>query len=420
MPSDQDRGGSRLARKLGLLDAVVLGLGAMIGAGVFAVFGPAARVAGAGLLWGLVLAAVVAFANATSSAQLAARFPEAGGTYVYAGRMIGPFWGYLAGWGFVVGKIASLGAMALTVGHYALPEYPRLAAMVAVIFMAAVNYRGVEKTAGMTRVIVAVVVSVLVLVVILSLSAEGADVGNLAAPTTFDGVLRSAGLLFFAFAGYARIATLGEEVVDPEGVIPRAIPMALGITLVVYLAVAAGALAAVGPEALADSSAPLATAAESAGEWVVPVVRVGATVAALGVLLSLLAGVSRTIFAMARDGHLPAPLGHVHRVHRTPHKAEVVAAVIVVGVVISTDLTQAIGFSAFAVLFYYFLANLSALRQPETDRRWPRWLQLVGLAGCAALAVSLPAGAILWGSVTLVYGALVWWLRSARSRPSPR
>lgn len=196
--------------------------------------------------------------------------------------------------------------------------------------------------------------------------------------------------------------------------------MALGITLVVYLAVAAGALAAVGPEALADSSAPLATAAESAGEWVVPVVRVGATVAALGVLLSLLAGVSRTIFAMARDGHLPAPLGHVHRVHRTPHKAEVVAAVIVVGVVISTDLTQAIGFSAFAVLFYYFLANLSVLRQPETDRRWPRWLQLVGLAGCAALAVSLPAGAILWGSVTLVYGALVWWLRSARSRPSPR
>ncbi|HEX6946345.1 MAG TPA: amino acid permease [Acidimicrobiia bacterium] len=421
MPSESDGGESRLARKLGLSDAVTIGLGAMVGSGIFAVLGPAAEAAGPGLLAGLAVAAVIAYANATSSAQLAARFPEAGGTYVYAGRMIGPFWGYLAGWGFVVGKIASLSVMALTVGNYAFPDQPRVAAVVAVVVMTVINYRGVEKTARATRVIVVLVLAVLALVVVLAFGAETADVGNLVGETTPLGVLRSAGLLFFAFAGYARIATLGEEVTDPRRVIPRAIPLALVITLGVYVAVAAGALAAVGAEALASSAAPLATAVGSAGSWVGPAVRVGATVASLGVLLSLLAGVSRTMFAMARDGHLPVVLGRVHPRHQTPYWAEVVAAVVVLGVVLSWDLARAVGFSAFNVLVYYGLANLSAFRQTDADRRWPRWLQIVGLVGCGILAGSLPLSSIVWGVATLAYGAFVWWLRhrSVRRGASP-
>ena len=254
---------SRLARHLGLGDAVTIGLGSMIGAGVFAAVGPAALAAGSGLLIGLLIAAVVAFCNATSSAALAAVHPASGGTYVYGREHLGPFWGYLAGWGFVVGKLASCAAVALTVGAYAAPSVQRPVAIAAVVALTTVNLRGVRKTAALTRIIVAIVLAALALVV------AGALLGGQASTSRFGslgeggvvGILQSAGVLFFAFAGYARIATLGEEVVDPARTIPRAIPIALGITLVVYAIVAVSALAAVGPEALAGSDAPLATAA---------------------------------------------------------------------------------------------------------------------------------------------------------------
>ncbi|HSP59438.1 MAG TPA: amino acid permease, partial [Ornithinimicrobium sp.] len=144
-----------LARRLGTTDAVVLGLGSMIGAGVFAAFAPAARVAGAGLLVGLALAALVAYANATSSAQLAAQYPTSGGTYVYGRERLGPWWGFVAGWGFVVGKTASCAAMALTFAAYAAPPgWERPVAVAAVAALATVNYHGVTRTAGLTRILV--------------------------------------------------------------------------------------------------------------------------------------------------------------------------------------------------------------------------------------------------------------------------
>src|SRR3982750_4077347 len=118
-----------LRRRLTLADAVVVGLGAMIGAGVFTAFAPAAAAAGAGLLPALAVAAVVAWCNATSSARLAARYPESGGSYVYGRERLGPFWGYLAGWSFVVGKTASCAAMALTVGAYLWPPHPHVVAV---------------------------------------------------------------------------------------------------------------------------------------------------------------------------------------------------------------------------------------------------------------------------------------------------
>jgi len=244
---------SRLDRRLGVGDAVTIGLGSMIGAGVFAAFGPAAEAAGAGLLIGLIIAAAVAYCNATSSAQLAATYPASGGTYVYGRARLGPFWGFLAGWGFVAGKLASCAAIALTFGAYAAPSWQRPLAIAAVIALTTVNVLGVRKTALLTRVIVAVVLGALALVVAGTLfggSASASHLDDLGAGGV-GGVLRSAGLLFFAFAGYARIATLGEEVKDPAHTIPIAIPRALGITLAVYAIVAVSALAAVGPDVLA-------------------------------------------------------------------------------------------------------------------------------------------------------------------------
>lgn len=405
---------SRLARRLGVFDAVALGMGSMIGAGIFAALGPAAAAAGSGLLVGLALAALVAYANATSSAQLAAVYPEAGGTYVYGRETLGPFWGYLAGWGFVVGKTASLSAMALTVGAYAFPGYERPIAIAAVVLMAAVNYVGVQKTANLTKVIVALVLVALAVVVVATLGSPTTGFDNLSDLTAggVGGILQAAGLLFFAFAGYARIATLGEEVTDPTRTIPRAIPLALGITLAIYAIVAISALLAVGPEVLADSNAPLAAAAGGGLSWAVPLVRVGGTIAALGVLLSLLAGVSRTGFAMARNHELPSWLGAVHPRHRTPYRAELLVAAVIIVVVSVADLRGAIGFSSFAVLTYYAIANASAFTQPDGERRWPRWLQVVGVAGCALLAFSLPLASIIGGAAVLALGALVWLIRN--------
>lgn len=401
---------SRLARRLGVRDAVVIGLGSMIGAGVFSAIGPAAGAAGSGLLIGLAIAAAVAYCNATSSAALAAVYPASGGTYVYGRARLGPIWGYLAGWGFVVGKTASCAAMALTVGAYMAPSWQRPIAVGTVVALTAVNYRGVHKTAALTRLIVALVLAALAVVVVGALFGGQADTANFGELTSggVSGVLQSAGLLFFAFAGYARIATLGEEVTDPAHTIPKAIPLALGITLVVYAVVAVSALAAVGPAALADSDAPLATAV-SAGDLdaLVPVVRIGGAIAALGVLLSLIVGVSRTTFAMAADRELPGWLDAVHPAHRVPHRAELAVGVVVAVLVTVTDLRHAIGFSSFCVLTYYAIANASAWTLPPEQRRWPRALAAVGVVGCATLAVTLPLASVIAGAGVLAAGILI-------------
>ena len=399
-----------LARRLSTTDAVVVGLGAMLGAGVFSAFGPAAAVAGSGLLVGLGIAAVVAYCNAAASAQLAAVYPVSGGTYVYGRERLGPTWGFVAGWGFVIGKTASCAAMALTFGAYAVegPEWAqRLLGLAAVLVLTAANYRGVGKTALLTRVLVVATLAVLGLVVVLalsggSMSADHLDGWSSAGP--YD-VLQAAGLLFFAFAGYARIATLGEEVRDPSRAIPRAILVALAIVVVVYAAVGVSVLLASGPEAIADSTAPLATAVDVAGAaWAEPVVRVGAAVASLGALLVLIAGVGRTSLAMAREGDLPRVLDAVHPRFRVPHHAELAVAAVVGVLVLTVDLRGVIGFSSFGVLTYYAIANASAYTQPAEQRRWSRGWNVLGLSGCAVLAVTLPPSAVAIGAGMLAVG----------------
>jgi APA family basic amino acid/polyamine antiporter len=414
---------SRLARRLGLTDAVMIGLGSMIGAGVFAAIGPAAEAARAGLLLGLVIAAFVAYCNATSSAQLAAIYPESGGAYVYGQRRLGPLWGFLAGWGFVVGKLASCATMALTFASYAAPPVARPLAVGAVAALTIVNYFGVKKTALLTRVIVTVVLTSLAVVVAAVLFGGEMAVGRLWPLTGAGpyGILQAAGLLFFAFAGYARLATLGEEVIDPARTIPRAIPLALGITLLVYAAVAVSALLAVDAAVLAKTSAPLAAAVE-AGRLAAlsPAVRIGATLASLGVLLSLIVGVSRTVFAMASNHDLPGFFAAVHPRYRVPHRAEIGVGLLVAVVAALADIRSAIGFSSFTVLTYYAVANASAFTLPASQRRWPRGLAVAGLLGCAVLAFSLPVASVVGGSVLLLAGVAVFMVRRRLHAEEPR
>jgi basic amino acid/polyamine antiporter, APA family len=397
---------------------VIIGLGSMIGAGIFVALGPAAAAAGSGLLIGLALAAVVAYCNATSSARLAALYPQSGGTYVYGRERLGEFWGHAAGWSFIVGKTASCAAMALTVGVYAWPEAAHAVAVGAVLALTAINYAGVQKSALATRIIVSTVLAVLAVVVV-TLSGAG-ETARLSISGDVDvwGVLQAAGLLFFAFAGYARIATLGEEVRDPARTIPRAIPLALGIALLVYGVVAVPVLAVLGSSGLASATAPLADAVSAAGHpELVPLVREGAAIAALGSLLALVLGVSRTTLAMARDRHLPHALAAVHPRFGGPHRAELAVGVIVAVLAAFVDVRGAIGFSSFAVLIYYAIANASAW----TLRPARRVLPGLGLAGCLVLAFTLPAASVLSGSAVIAVGALLYFRpRRAPGTPAPQ
>lgn len=412
-----------LARRLNTFDAVVIGLGSMIGAGVFAAFTPAAQAAGSGLLIGLAVAAAVAYCNATASAQLAAQYPTSGGTYVYGRERLGQWPGFLAGWGFVIGKTASSAAMALTFAAYAAPQgWERQVAIAAVLLLAAVNYRGVTRTAALTRIIVVAVLAALAVVVAACWGPGTADPlrlvdGGLLSHGWY-GILQSAGLLFFAFAGYARIATMGEEVISPRKTIPRAIVIALAIAVAVYAVIAVSILAVLGPGGIAATPAPLA-AAVSAGSWVwaAPIVRAGAALASLGALLALIAGLGRTSLAMAREADLPRWLAAVHPRFKVPHRAEMVLAVVICLIISVADLRGAIGFSSFGVLIYYLVANVAAYTQSGENRRYPRALQLAGAIACVVLVATLPVESVLAGLAMFAVGVVYRLARLRLGRP---
>ncbi|MFI7495474.1 APC family permease [Kocuria sp. M4R2S49] len=416
-----------LARRLGTLDAAVIGVGSMVGAGVFVAFAPAAAFAGPWLPPALLLAAVVAWCNATSTAQLAAVHPASGGTYVYANRQLGPWPGFVAGWGFVTGKTASAAAMALTFGLYAAEltgaddAGARLLAVAAVLGLTAVNLGGVSRTARLTKLLVAPVLVVLLALVVLLFAGTGPAAGGSGAggastengqgwdgavwDGTAWGVLPAAGTLFFAFAGYARVATMGEEVRDPARTIPRAVLGALAFTLLLYGLLGLGLLRFLGVDRLAAATAPLLDVVRGTGWAAGPatagavVVTAAAALATLGALLALVAGISRTALAMARERDLPGPLGAVSERHRVPWAAELAVAGLVVVLVLIGDVRTVIGFSSFGVLVYYALANLSALTLEQRPGWAPRAVNALGLVGCLVLAFTLP-----WQSVVTMLG----------------
>ena len=312
-----------LRRDLGLFDAVGVGLGAIIGAGIFVVTGVAASVAGPAFIVGLLIAGVAATCNALSSAELAARYPQSGGTYEYGYRLLHPLLGFSAGWMFLASKLAAGGTVALGFGSYFSKLVPsvsaREAAVVAAMLLTFANLLGIKKAGRLNLFIVCVTLLALLAFVVVGIPSF--DMTNLHpfAPNGIAGIAEAAALLFFAYTGYARIATLGEEVHEPRKTIPRAVTITIIVSVVLYLAVAIVAVGAVGSEALAASSSPLEFAAGAFGvTWLVWVIAIGATTAMLGVLLSQIVGLSRMMFAMARRNDLPNILDHTSKRFAVP------------------------------------------------------------------------------------------------------
>lgn len=432
-PKDRALSTTALERRLDLKDAVVIGLSSMVGGGVFVSLGAAADIAGPLTLAAVMVAAVVALGNATSTAQLAAQYPSSGGTYVYGRRQLGPWWGFLAGWCFVIGKTASAAAMALVVAAYLVPAAFELPAAVAlVVLMTAVNLVGITRTTRLATILVSIALLALAattgrLLWAVAASGEwslaggpggllGAAVGRVGGEpgslTVVLTVAQAAAIMFFAFAGYARVATLGEEVRDPRRTIPAAILWALGLVFVLYLVLGA-VLLLVGPPATDDGlwgPAPFLTALRGVGAgagWQL-IITIGAAAASAGALLSLVAGISRTALSMAREGDLPRALAAVDAKHSVPRRAQIVIGVaVIIMVLVANQPLFAIAGSSFGVLLYYAVANLAAWTQTGEYRRYPRVLQAVGLVGCVLLVLSLPPVTVLSGVVLIVAGVLV-------------
>lgn len=379
---------SRLHRALGTRAATIVGLGAMLGTGVFAVWTPAYALAGPWLLVGLGIAGAVAILNAVSTVRLARVLPESGGAYAYGRAFIGRPAALIAGYAFVIGKSASAGAAALTIGAYAWPGYERAVGLVAVAAALAIDLRGIVRSVRVSAVLVALVIAALGALAVAWWSTQSTAMPSAAgAPGAVD-LLAASGLLFVAFAGYARITVLGEEVRDPARTIPRAVIASFAIVIVVYAVIALIVVAAAG-SGVTLSPAPLTDIARaSAGEWLTVVMRIGAVIAAGAVLLSLLAGVGRTLFAMADRGDAPRALAAVSERTRAPYRAEIAAAVLATLVVLVGGIGFALGLSAATVMTYYAVAHVASWRQGA------RLVPLAGLALCTALTVALVVAAV--------------------------
>ena len=398
-----------LLRSLTLKDAVGVGLGAIIGAGIFVVTGIAAGVSGPAFLIGLLIAGIIATFNALSSAQLAAVYPNSGGTYEYGYILLNSTFGFSAGWMFLISKLASAGVVAIGFGSYFYQLFPLgsplIFSVLAVFFLTFANIFGIKKAGILNLIIVAVTVFSL-----LYLAASGIPeikIQNFKpfSPFGISGIAEAAALLFFAFTGYARIATLAEEVVEPKKTIPRAIIITIVSSIILYTLISFVAIGIIGAENMAKSTSPLQEVANALSTTgIKSVITVGASTAMLGVLLSQILGISRMMLAMARRKDLPPVFERIHSRFRVPHVGIIFTGFIILILTLVGSFEFIVRAATFTILLYYSITNIAAIRQPEEDRMYSKIIPILGLIGCLAMAISLPLNVIISGCGLLIVG----------------
>jgi len=388
-----------LKREIGLFGTVLLGLGSMLGSGVFVSIALAETMIGTWVLPAIMLAAALAGCNALSSAQLAASHPRAGGTYEYGHVYVSPEAGFLAGLAFLMAKGASAATAALAFAAYvdafaplALPRVPVAIALVAVL--ASLVLAGLRRANWLNAAIVAFVVAALTwLIVSASLLPAEAALSFTTNQTRADTFLHASALLFVAFTGYGRVATLAEEVRDPARTIPPAITATIVVTSLLYLGI--GWVLMRVPLGETAAATVLEAAALAIGTpGLALAVALAALVAMIGVLLNLLLGLSRVLLAMGRRGDAPRMLATMRG--DQPAAAIIAVALGIAGLSLIGDVRVAWTFSAVSVLIYYAVTNLAALRLTPEQRLFPRWVSWSGLAGCLGLAAFVPLAYWLW------------------------
>ena len=423
--SMQDGPSRQLKRELGLGGATMMGLGSMVGTGVFVSIGIATGVAGPAVILAIVLAAAVATCNALSSAQLAASHAVSGGTYEYGYRYLNPTLGFTAGWMFLCAKTASAATAALGFAGYSLrllgnslDAMPILAIAAVAVFTLLV-LGGIKRSSWANTIIVSVTLLALGSFVVVGLpTAISGSRENLTpffnstANDELEAFLYSTALMFVAFTGYARIATLGEEVKEPRRTIPRAIIVTLIVTALLYISVAVVAISSVGADRFANAPGAQATPLEMAARamdasLLARLIALGAITAMLGVLLNLILGLSRVALAMGRQGDIPPVFGRVSSSGRSPPAAVIAVGILIAALASIGSVETTWAFSAFTVLVYYAITNLAALRLPEEHRLYPKWIAATGLAASLFLAFWVPVPIWLAG-VGLIGLGLLW------------
>lgn len=409
----------QLQRVVDLPGAVTLGLGSILGTGVFVSLLFAVEVAGEWAAVSVAMAATLAVCNGLSSAQLAASHPVSGGTYEYGYRLLSPLLGFNAGWMFLVAKGASAATAALAFGecirHFS-PSWnhidARVFAALAIAVLTGLVLSGVRRSVRVNAVIVGFVLFSLGIFAATALSNEQADLNFRADTFSFSRILHAAALSFVAYTGYGRVATMGEEIREPARNIPRAVITTLAITFVVYLLVTLGivALPASVPDGpVIERSISLGQLVRDgrAGSMLATIIETGAVVSVLGVLLNLILGLSRVVLAMARRNDLPEFFAAIGEKNGSPQRAILLVAAMIGTLSFSGDVLQTWSVSAFTVLVYYATANLCALRQPATQRRYPRLVSLAGFCGCLGLLPFLAPKTIVTGTGFMVAGIVV-------------
>ena len=406
-----------LKRELGLFDATSIGVGAIIGGGIFVVTGAAAGLAGPALVLSLLISALIAAFSALSFAQLAERIPKEGGGYEYAHELLSPFAGFLSGWLWLISNTVVGAVVALGFAHYLAPFVPlpaNLIAAAACVLVTVVNYAGVKESGRLNDALVLAKLAVLFLFVGAGMLAVRQANFTPLAPNGSMGVMQGAALIFFAYGGFARITTVGGEVRDPRRTIPRAIVLALIISTAVYLLVGFTAVGLVGSGALSGTGAPLAVAARAEPPGLVELVSLGALAATLSVLLTTVLGLSRVSFVMGQNGELPSSLSVLHARRAVPHRAIILFGALMTAAALFTDISEAAALSNFGMLTYYAMANLAALRLVRP--RYPRAISVIGLVSCLLLLPFLSPRALALGGVVLLAGAAYYLARVRQKR----
>jgi basic amino acid/polyamine antiporter, APA family len=419
----------QLQRELGIFGAVMMGLGSIVGTGIFVSVGISAGIAGSSVLLAIAIAAVIAAFNGFSSAQLAANHPVSGGTYEYGYKYLNPQLGFIAGWSFLLAKSASAATAALGFSGYLLnalgqpSTFKTPLALVAVVVLTLIVLTGIRRSNTTNTLIVSMTLFALAAFVITGLpKVQLANLTPLLPQDNFAAFLQATALMFVAYTGYGRIATLGEEVREPERTIPRAIIITLLVTMVLYMAVSLVGVGTLGAtnlgEAAVDTAAPLEAAASTFNIPFVPlIVAVGAITAMLGVLLNLLLGLSRVLLAMGRRGDMPAQVAKLDAAQTTPYVAVIVIGVLIGALVLTGNVRTTWSFSAFTVLIYYSLTNLAALQLTPEQRLYPRWLAWAGLAACLFLAFWVEVQIWIIGMVLLGMGLIWQYVMQRRYQP---
>ncbi len=412
----------QLKRELGVLGATLMGLGSIVGTGVFVSIGIATGIAGPAVILAVAIGAIVATCNGLNSAQLAANHAVSGGSYEYGYKYLTPWLGFTAGWMFLLAKTASAATAALGFAGYFLnitgvnPSWVVPTALLAVVIVTLIVLSGIRRSNVANIAIVSITLLALGFFILACLPrAAEAGLDNLTPFFTGSpaSVLQASALMFVAYTGYGRIATMGEEAREPRQTIPKAMIVCLVLTMLLYMAVAAVGIGAVGADVLGSATgqgkaAPLEAVARSvAGSGGAFVLAIGAMTAMLGVLLNLILGLSRVLLAMGRRRDMPRVLARLNQQGTTPYWSVLVVGVAIALLVLLGNVKTTWSFSAFNVLIYYAITNLAALRLPASERLYPQWLAWLGLASCLFLAFWVESS--IWQvGLGLIVAGLIW------------